>query len=169
MNEMYNSLDPETSDVPDVIRAMNETAAKVECIQRNTADVRGYLEGVHAQDRQIQQETTRRAIEEEICSACDADYGAEHRAEAIRLANEKVDRGELPRPTTPTAGLTLMQKCHAEVVARTKTPARPRELNPVTVRGTEEFKPGTLDEVAADLRRKMANGKWKRAFRDPGV
>jgi hypothetical protein len=169
MDNEDNNLDPETTDVPDIARAISETATKIANIERGTADVRSFIRGIQAQDQQMQQEQARTAMLEEIYNTCDEEHGGEHRSEAMTLANAKVASGEVARPTTVPQGLRLMQKCYAEVAAKKKVAETPRELSVTTVSAAEEFKPGTLDEVARDMRKKMAAGTWRRQFNDPGV
>jgi hypothetical protein len=67
-----------------------------------------------------------------------------------------------------------MRTAYAEVAARHQPkdppPARPipspglRGLSVTDLEDSSEFKPGTLDEVAADMGRKMKAGTWKRGF-----
>jgi len=166
---MNDELDPDTTDVPDVIRAHQSLADRVERIQENTRDVQNYIQSTQAQQQQQAQQQAHRDLVEEIYTACDDEHGAQHREAAIQLADSKVGSGEADKPDNAAAGLRLMQKCYAEVAAKTKAAAPPRELNPQSVRGSTDFKPGTLDEVVKDMKTKMAAGKWKRAFGDPGV
>ncbi len=164
-----DNLNPETADVPDIARAVNETIARAENLQRGTADIKDFIRDIQAQDQQSQHEQARQVMLEEIYSACDEEHGAEHRNEAMKLADAKVDNAEVAKPTTPTQGLRLMQKCYAEVATKTKTAPKPCELSVTTIQNSGEFKPGTLDEVAKDMRKKMAAGTWRRRFDDPGV
>jgi hypothetical protein len=64
------------------------------------------------------EEKARHEMEETIYSACDREFGAQYRAEAIRLADELVATGEVPAPRTVPQGLALMRWCYAEVAAR---------------------------------------------------
>lgn len=107
------------------------------------------------------------SMKEEIYSLCDEEFGAQHRAEAIKLADERVAEFEVDRPRTPAAGLRLMQKVYAEVAAKHKPadepeprPA-PQTLTPATVARSRDHKPGTLDAVAADMGKRMKAGTWK--------
>jgi hypothetical protein len=127
-----------------------------------------------ARKRRALSPESRRTIEE-IYSACDEEFGGQFRNEAIARADELIGNYEVDRPKTAVQGLRLMRKVYAEVAAkhRPKEEPRPaartpRELSVTALEDSEEFKPGPLDQVKADMAAKMEAGTWNReAFASP--
>jgi hypothetical protein len=111
----------------------------------------------------------RSTIAEEIYSACDEEFGAPFREEAAERANDLVANFDADRPRTAVQGFDLMRKCYAEIAAKhkpveTKTvPADsgPRDLSFTDLGDSEEFKAGPLEQVAADIAQRQANGTWR--------
>jgi hypothetical protein len=107
----------------------------------------------------------------EILAACDEEFGVQYRQEAEALADDLVLGFEVDRPRTPVQGFNLMHRAYKEVAAKHRAEQKtvpadtgPRGLSVTDLDDTEEFKPGTLDEVAADVAHKRQAGTWK-----PGV
>lgn len=170
-------LDPDTTDVPDVVRAFQSMTQKVAKLESELAEANGFIKTVKDREQQTQQIHARNAMEEEIYSACDGEYGAQYRNDAIKLADKKVSEGLVDAPKSQVQGLLLMRKCYAEIAAKKAKPA-PKEKTVATDTGlrgrsyetlseSEDFKTGTVGDVRADMAKKMKAGKWARAFISP--
>lgn len=104
----------------------------------------------------------------EILAACDEEFGVEFRQEAEALADDLVVNGDVDRPRTPVQGFALMRRAYAEVAAKHQSAQKnvpadsgPRGLTVTDIEDTDEFKPGTLDQVAADIARRRQTGSWR--------
>ncbi|MBN2130307.1 MAG: hypothetical protein JW741_12465 [Sedimentisphaerales bacterium] len=104
----------------------------------------------------------------EIYAACDEEFGVEFRQEAEALADDLVVGFEVDKPRTPVEGLALMRKAYAEVAAKHKAAPKnapadsgPRGLSVTDLEDSEEFKPGTLDQVVADVAARRRAGTWR--------
>lgn len=110
----------------------------------------------------------RRREVAEIYAACDEEFGIEYRREATALADDLVVNYEVDKPKTPVQGLALMRKAYAEVAARHQAEQKnvpadsgPRALSVTDLDDTEEYKPGTLDQVVEDVARRRKAGSWR--------
>ncbi len=104
----------------------------------------------------------------EILAACDEEFGVEFRREAEALADDLVVGFDVDRPRTAVQGFGLMRKAYAEVAARHRAEAKsapadngPRGLSVTDLADSDEFKPGTLEEVAADIAQRREAGTWR--------
>jgi hypothetical protein len=84
----------------------------------------------------------------EILAACDEEFGVEYRHEAEALADDLV--------------------VNYEVAAKHKAAPRavpadrgPRGLSVTDLEGSDEYKPGSLDQVAADIAARRRAGTWR--------
>lgn len=172
------NLDPDTTDVPDLVKAFQVQSAKLHELARENAEMKEYLTSLRTRDQQAQQQAAHAQMEEEIYSACDKDFGPQHRNDAIKLADQWVNEGAVDRPVTPVQGLMLMQRAYRETAKRVAPKPEPKKsvptdtglrgLSVTDLKDHEQFKAGPLDEVAADMRKKMKDGKWDRkAFATP--
>jgi len=176
--ENLESLDPNTTDVPDAVKALQKLTAKVQEQQGLITKLQEHIDSQQKTDRERQLTQARSAIEEEIYATCDEEFGAQFRNEAIKMADDLVDDGEAAQPKTQMQGYTLMRRCYAEVAKKHAKPAPKtketvptdsglRGLNHTEIGDSEEFKPGSLDQVKADIAKRMKTGKWKKAFAGP--
>lgn len=171
------NLDPDTTEVPDLVKAFQGQTAKLQKLEADNASMREYVEDLKAREQQEQVTKAKSEVEEEIYSTCDEDYGAQFRNEAIAMADKLVDDGEVDPPRTQMQGLKLMRKCYAEAAKKHAKPDKPKAqvptdtglhgLSVADIEDSEEFKPGTLDQVKADMAKKMKAGKWRKAFGGP--
>lgn len=166
-------LDPEATDVPDLVKAFQKTTEKIHALELQNAKMQQFIESEQGRQRTSAAQNAQRATEEEIYSLCDEEFGAQFRTEAIRRADEMVDSGEVAQPKTVAQGIRLMRKAYAEVAGKHKPKEEPpkkhvptdtglRGLSVTDLEDSEEFKSGPLDEVRKDMANKMKAGKWKR-------
>lgn len=171
------NLDPDTTDVPQLVNAYQGLVRKVQEQGVRMVAQEKFIGSLHAQSQQSQSAAQQQQTVNRILSKCDAEFGAQFRNEATKLADEWTDSGDEPQPTQPLDGYWLMQKAYAEVKRRHEAKEAQQKKTTVPTDtglrgpashvdlGQDEFKPGSLDEVAEDLRRKMKAGTWKKAFR----
>lgn len=112
----------------------------------------------------------------EIYAACDEEYGAQFRREAEDLADDLVVNYDVDRPRTAVQGYALMRRAYAEVATRHRaekktvpTDTGPRGLSITDLPDSQEYAPGSLEKVTADIGKKMKTGTWKsNAFAEAG-
>jgi DNA repair exonuclease SbcCD ATPase subunit len=174
------NLDPETTDVPDLVKAFQAATSKIAKLEQTNAEMTAFIQEQKSRQQTDRAQTARNQMLEEIYNACDEEFGARFRSAAILRADEMVANAEADAPKTVVQGLRLMRKAYAEVAGKHKaaqTPAKKktvptdtglRGLSVTDLEDSDEFKPGTLDEVAADMKKKMKAGTWNRkAFAGP--
>lgn len=169
------NLDPNTTDVPDLVKNHQALVNKMAALEERYARAEQILQQQAQQELQRNQNAVLERKKERIYSKCDKRYGAQFRNEAIALADRLVEDHEVEQPTDEMEGLELMERCYEEVSkkhtpktkeAKTVPPTDTglRGLSVTDIEDSEEYKPGTLDQVAADMKKKMKGGKWKKAF-----
>lgn len=169
------NLDPDATDVPDLVKAFQKSTAKVAELEQRATRAEQYILDREQRERVSEEQRRREAQSEEIYADCDDEFGAQYRNAAIKLADQKVQDGEVEQPRTVIQGARLMRRCYKEASEGAKpkedkkksavpTDTGLRGLSVTDIRESKEFKPGTLDEVAKDVANKMKAGKWNKAF-----
>lgn len=173
------TLDPDTTDVPDLVKAFQAAIPKIQKLEQENAQMAAFIHEQKTRQQTDRAQTARDQMLEEIYSACDEEFGARFRNAAVQRADEMVANQEVDAPKTVVQGLRLMRKAYAEVAGQHKTKETGRKktvptdtglrgLSVTDLEDSDEFKTGTLDEVAADMRKKMKAGTWNRkAFAGP--
>jgi len=168
------TLDPDTTDVPSLVQKFQAMTAKVAALEDRSAKAEAALAQRSRKEQEDAQANAHRAMEEEVYSMLDEEYGAQFRNEAIKLSDQWIDDHEVDQPTTLPQGIKLLRKAYAEVARKHAKPAPAREkvstdnglrgLSHAELLDEEEFKPGTNEQVKADMLKRMKAGKWKKAF-----
>lgn len=169
--QTIQDLDPENTDVPDLVKHFQKQQEKIAALSQELDEAKEFIKSQKTQAETQRQTDARRQREEEIYSSCDEEFGAQFRNDAIKLADKMVEDHEVDPPKNWVQGYRLMRKAYAQVAAKAKpaetkrkhvpTDTGVRGLNLTDLDDSEEYKPGTLDEVAADMGKKMKAGKWK--------
>lgn len=164
-------LDPETTEVPELARSHEQLVARTALVEARLQRAEGHIDQ-QLHERQIMaQGVAHQQTVGEIYTACDEEFGAQFRNDAIKRADQLVADGAVDKPVTPVQGVKLMRQCYADVAAQAKPKDEPKKktvptdtglrgLSVTDLEDSEEFKTGTLDEVAADMGKKMKAGKW---------
>jgi hypothetical protein len=169
------NLDPDATEVPDLVRAHQALTQKAAILETRAQKAEQYILDQQQRERAAEELRRRDAQSEEIYADCDDEFGAQYRNAAIKLADQKVQDGEVELPRTVVQGARLMRHCYKEVSEGAKpkedkkkssvpTDTGLRGLSVTDIQESKEFKPGSLDEVAKDMASKMKTGKWNKAF-----
>jgi|GEM_PF-1123608 uncharacterized protein YhaN len=162
-------LDPDSTDVPDLVKAFQALTPKVRKLEEENAKMAAFIAEQRTRAQTTAQTEARQQREEELYGACDEEFGAQFRNEAIKLADSWVEDHQVDPPKTWVQGYRLMRKAYAEAAGKHKPGAAPakkhvptdtglRGLSVTEIEDSDEFKPGTLDEVRADMAKKMKAG-----------
>lgn len=173
------NLDPETTDVPELVKAFQRAAARVQALEQRAQKAETFIENVAKRDQEQRRTSEQRMLEEKVYSRCDAKFGAQYRNDAIALADELVTSGDVEKPADIFGGIELMERCYEETAAKKAKPKEKKKevvtdtglrgLSVTDIEDSEEFKPGTTDAVKADMLKKMRAGKWRKdAFAGSG-
>lgn len=112
-----------------------------------------YFEQKNAKEEQSQQrESLLECQKKEVLTSCDEEFGAEFRDEACNLALNLVKTGKKKQPANQYEGAILMQDCYKQVKAEAKEKVKV-EKNKVSGSGKTTRKPGTMQEVLADMKK----------------
>ena len=113
-------LDPMRADVPDVV---NQNRQLADYIQKQNERIKT-LEALGAEFKEREQkreaEQQQKSTIERILKPLDERYGAKYRNDAKKLADEKVDSGQVPQPKDSLEARDLLEQCYQEVKAGEK-------------------------------------------------
>ena len=170
-------LDPDTTDVPEMVAAFQRLGQEVIDTKKKLTDYDDYIATQQKQSRTKAQTKQHETMVEQILSFCDEEYGAQYRNEAMAQADVLVADGDVTAPADYDGGIRLMRKAYKAVLkkhAAEKKPAQEkktvptdtglRNASPLELIDSEEFKGGSIDEVRKDMSKKMKTGAWKGAF-----
>ena len=161
-------LDPYTTDVPDLVKALKGTVGEVRDLKKQNEAYRQKFDELERRDRQSREQTQRRSLGKRIYSSCDKEFGAQFRNEAVKLADQKVSDGEVDVPRDAIGGYQLMRDCYREVAEKRAPEPQPKPATDTGPRDPQiggepedfaESKSGTLDEVFADIVSETKAGK----------
>lgn len=156
-------------DLPDIpteeasIEALAEYARRAKKILADQAIELAVLKGTvtkSQKDKEQETEAQRQAryadqVLEEVCSNFDAEYGAEHRNEALKLMTA-MNKEQGP-PATPHKAMLRLKDCYRQAVKDSEKSKPPRIPSDSGRGGSRpsfkpaSIKPGSLDEVAAQF------------------
>lgn len=125
----------------------------------------------YEQERADAQATTRQSeARENVLTSVESslkrhgiDSPGQYRNEALKLADEKVDTGEVKQPTESLEAIGLMEECYLEVKIKHEEKAKTVSVDggkSGAAPGTkvESRKTGTLDEIYTDM---LSDKSWK--------
>ncbi len=164
MNERLNrkTIDPDVADIPEIA---NFSKGLQEQLAQQNAELKRMkeeTERLKVAEASKAKEAEVASLQERILCDCDEEFGPKFRNEALKLADEKCDKGEEVAPTTPLDGYKLMRKCYQEITKKheTKKPSTPSDSGGQTVPVESGIKPGSRQDV---LKQMMKNPKSWRA------
>ena len=80
-------LDPESTDVPDLVKAFQGATAKIRKLEESNEKLSEFIAEQENRQKTEQATSARRQQEEELYGACDEEFGAQYRNAAIQLAD----------------------------------------------------------------------------------
>lgn len=168
------NLDPETTDVPDLVKALQANLKKTQGLEELLVAQQKRIQAFEQRDEQAQQVKAKNATVEAILQHCDEQYGAKYRNDAYAMANDLVENGEVEQPSNVLEGVKLMERCYREVKAKDKpkethetkktvpTDTGLRGLSLSQIEDTDdELGTGTIEEIKAKMLKQAKAGKLK--------
>jgi hypothetical protein len=148
----------EAGDVK-IVRAINILKKQVEAKDTKIKNLEKKASDYEADIARDKAEQAKNSRYNELLAELDEEYGAEHRNAAVKLFNEKADKGEVPKGS-PAKATLIMNRCYKEAKAeadkankdkdKDKTPALDTGSGGGTAPSLSgvQLKEGSLDEVA---------------------
>lgn len=154
--------DPDEMGVTDVAKYAQGLEKQVSDLKLQHDDLQKRQEATDEKTRQENVSKQVQAAQDRILTDCDDEYGAEHRNEALKLADELVDKGDIQKPTTEYDGGRLMRRCYKDTAAKHKDehkPKTPTDAGGGNVAHENKLKPGSIKDVLKQMKNDPST--WK--------
>lgn len=146
---------------PAVVKNLEKMQEKLAKLESSLATAQTKISAYEEKETKKAKEETKKQSENKILSYLDKEFGAEHRNEAVKLANELVDSRKKEQPKDYAEALILLRDCYKEIAAK-ETP-KEEKLPADSGQAGMPFlhtarKTGTVDDVLDDMKK---DGSWK--------
>ena len=125
---------------------------KLDTLEKRQAEQDAKIARYETQAKKDADRDYREATIERICKPLDDEFGAKHRAAAIKLGEKWIADGVVTQPKDAIDAAHLTRKCYMEVSKKTETPSFTDTGKSSKTIPAKTGKPGTHEEVMADLR-----------------
>jgi len=144
-----------------MVKAINTLKTKLEASNKRSAALEKKAKGYEQQAQNDQAKAARNAAYDEILTDLDDEYGADVRNEALKIWQEKVKAGEIPKGK-PAQATRIMEKCYKQAkAAKDEATKKAKDKSPSLDTGSgggsgpnltkTEIKEGSLDDVAEQV------------------
>jgi len=97
-----------------LVRAIKALNQKVDAKDKEISELNKKAAGYEKRDRENQVQAARDTAYEELLGGLDTEYGADCRNEAVKMFNEMIAKGDVPKGN-PIKATRAMEKCYKEV------------------------------------------------------
>lgn len=155
-------MDESVSD-PTLVRNLKGLNEKLKTTYDRLAVAEAKISQYEQIEFQKQESVKRDGVKEEVLGFCDEEFGAKYRNEASKLADKLVDDGDELQPKNITAAIKLLARCYKQVrdeeSKKTTTSKKVTSIDTgqsgVSFSFSDDIKEGSLEEVAAQMRKKL--------------
>ena len=163
MQEQLNrpKIDPDVADIPEVANYAKKLEAEILAQKEIVNDLQKGQEESKAKAADAEQKSQTEALQEMILNDCDEEFGSKFRNDALKLADELVNKGDVELPKTPYEGARLMRKCYKQLVEKQpkKKTSTPSDSGGSSVPAESGIEPGSRQDVLAQMRKNPSS--WR--------